>query len=692
MALTGKTIGQLTYLSGVTTDTLFPVELSGDTFHIAYSAFTNSNYNTGTYDELYSYATGGTLSAGSYYLMTDYQTCYDQPLYDSTGTPITTGNYKTGTTETILLLATSTTGFSPTVFSTLYPNDKITYDITWNTTEVTSSPAKGRITERIDTVRNNRTDYDFRAVQFKRYFGYFSENLRQGTVSLDATSQPAQVLGVGTAFDSNFSVGEVFGIFYPDEVAPIGCIKYYEITSIVDGTEMYVSGLSYNNISNAYYTNAYTLTNYSSPFPPNVTGGTNDESAEYYTFDQNENDNTYIGDNNPYTTFILSNNVFLFNSAYENITFGNSSTNNTFTDPSSDNTMGSYFRNNIITNNFRRNSSGPFFQNNIIEADMLGNRIGNYFQYNTIGDNDGQDFNYNLIGGVFSNNYLTMANSDFQSNNIGYDFSNNIVDSGFFSNTVSGRFRSNFIYNSNFETNIIEDFFQGNKIPVDFNDNKISATFYNNNIYSTFTLNTIGENGFNNTFGDPNSIATYSFTQNIIGSNFTNNYFSGTTQGNTIGYGCDSNNIDTNFSQNQIGNGFASNTIANDFGFGGGFVRGNIVGNGFSGNIVEEYCYDNTFGDNCTNNNLGTGFTNNNISNGMNGVITTNFDNPLDTFQNNTIAVQSFTGNLTLSGGTGGNPNLYLLVPTTITLDANDSLNYVTFLSAGTYVAQTVTI
>ena len=40
MALTGKTIGQLTYLSELTTDTLFPIELSGITYHVAYSAFT----------------------------------------------------------------------------------------------------------------------------------------------------------------------------------------------------------------------------------------------------------------------------------------------------------------------------------------------------------------------------------------------------------------------------------------------------------------------------------------------------------------------------------------------------------------------------------------------------------------------------------------------------------------------------
>jgi len=126
MALTGKTIGELSLLQFPTNDTLIPVEYIGDTYHISFSSIT---YSEG--------------------LMTDYQTCYDQPNYDNLKNSINTGNYKSGSTEPILLLAISTTGFSPTVYSTLYPQDKITYDITWDTTELTSSPAKGRITERI---------------------------------------------------------------------------------------------------------------------------------------------------------------------------------------------------------------------------------------------------------------------------------------------------------------------------------------------------------------------------------------------------------------------------------------------------------------------------------------------------------------------------------------------------------------
>jgi hypothetical protein len=45
---------------------------------------------------------------------------------------------------------------------------KIQYDWTYNTTFVNGSPAKGRISERIDE-NNNRTDYDHREIKFIRY-------------------------------------------------------------------------------------------------------------------------------------------------------------------------------------------------------------------------------------------------------------------------------------------------------------------------------------------------------------------------------------------------------------------------------------------------------------------------------------------------------------------------------------------
>lgn len=144
--------------------------------------------------------------------MTDFQSCYDQPNYDNFKNPIFTGNYMTGNTEPILLLAISTTGFSQTVYSTLYPQDKITYDITWNTTEITNSPAKGRITERIDNF-NNRTDYDHRNILFKRYIGYSydEDQSLSGLVGISGLTGTTGVLygNTGTTFNSNFSTGSI---------------------------------------------------------------------------------------------------------------------------------------------------------------------------------------------------------------------------------------------------------------------------------------------------------------------------------------------------------------------------------------------------------------------------------------------------------------------------------------------------
>jgi hypothetical protein len=45
-----------------------------------------------------------------------------------------------------------------------------------------------------------------------------------------------------------------------------------------------------------------------------------------------------------------------------------------------------------------------------------------------------------------------------------------------------------------------------------------------------------------------------------------------------------------------------------------------------------------------------------------------------------------------LSGGTGGNPIFYSNITTNVVRDAADNTGYVTFLSGGTIVAETITI
>jgi hypothetical protein len=663
MPLTGLTIGQLTALDYTTNNLLIPVEESGTTYHIAFSGI---NYTEATYTGLTIASSAGGLVPGQFYLMTDFQTCYDQPNYTNEGAAITTGNYKTGSTEPILLLATSTTGFSPTVYSTIYRNDKITYDFTWNTTEVTSSPAKGRITERIDRF-NNRADYDFRAVQFIRYQAFLSEDYYTGTVSIDGSGN---VVGVGTDFINDFSVGQILGIHSPNYSNLIGGFAYYEILTIPSVSGMTVTGTTFYTETNKFYSRGISG-GVRSPFQCNVPTPSYTGSSQYYTFNSNQNFNTYLGDNQNYNDFILSNNVFLSGN-YEDMTFGGNVVSNTFDNFMTSTTCAPFFQFNIITNNFDRSTIGPDFKYNFIECDFQGNTVVANFQYNMLGDNDGSDFDYNQVGWGFRNNFFTFSNDDFIDNTIGNDFNQNLIHYGFARNVVGTDFANNRIIST-------------------FNDNQISNNFNNNSIYSLFNENVFGENVNTNTFGDPNDLGFYSFTNNNIAGNFTSNYFSGTTQYNTIGNGCNTNNVDTFFSYNQIGTDFYSNTISASFGGSGVNYKGNIIGNAFHNNIVGPYFHNNRIADLCYSNNFGENFINNVISYGMYNTTTVDLDNS-GAFQNNIFPVPGFNMDLTLSGGTGGNPIFYNVTNTNVSFDVGTGFSMVTYLSGGTFTVESLTV
>ena len=695
MALTGKTIGELAALNYTTNNLLLPVEEAGTTYHIPFSGI---NYTEATYSGLTIASNAGGLVAGQFYLMTDYQTCYDQPNYNSEGVAITTGNYKTGTTEPILLLAISTTEFSPTVYSTIYINDKIIYDFTWDTTEVTNSPAKGRITERIDRF-NNRADYDFRAVQFIRYRAFLSEDYFAGTVSIDGLGN---VVGVETDFTNDFSVGQILGIHSPNYSNLIGGFAYYEILTIPSSSAMTVTGTTYYTESNKFYSRGISG-GIMSPFQCNVPTPSYTGFSEYYTFNDNENYNTYLGDNQNYSNFILSNNVFL-NGNYEDMTFENNVVGNTFDNFMTSTTCAPFFQYNIITNNFDRSTIGPNFRYNFIECDFQGNTVVGNFQYNMLGDNDGQDFDFNQVGWGFRNNFLTLSQNDFIDNIIGNNFNQNLIDYGFERNVIGANFTSNTV-TGNFDDNQIGTGFNGNNIKQNFNDNVLGndvylnnfygnfeknnggPIFYENNFYNIVTENSLGSNFYRNTIGDVNNIESYNFQYNSFQGNVSDNVITGTSQYNKVGYDFGSNTIATNFSYNQIGNWFINNTIANDFGFGGGNYRGNVIGNGFQGNNIGEYFYDNTIGDQFANNDIANYFVNNKVSYNMQGVNFGDYDSS-GHCENNNFTFTGFTGNMTFSGGTGGNPILYTNIPVNVVLDAADNSQKVIFLSGGTIVSQ----
>jgi len=504
MALTGKTIGQLTYLSEVTTDTLFPVELSGDTYHISYSAITAGVLASVTYSELVNNITGETLTAGSYYIITDFQTCYDQPDFDVNGNAITVGNYKTSEIEPIIVFATSANTISSTAYQPTYPNDRIQYDWTFSETEVTGGIAYGRISERIDEF-NNRTDYDHRTILFKRYKLFTYREQLNGTIELISGGT---VNGVGTSFNS-LTVGDV--VYLPN-VSP----SYFEIVSISSNTLMTVSGDTtftsgaaqqiYNTIEETNESGGY--------FSYKQTNVKTDDYLEYTTFgdaiSESYAKNNYIGNYaNNYTnigseTFILANNVFL-EGGYESNKFGDYCYNNTFGTDNSNNVWGDWCLENVSVNDIDDNIIGHNFNSNLINTNLTSNHIGNDFGGNRLLGENGEAFEDNIIGNNFNDNTIYSWFRDnevlnrFQDNTIGdvinldnFQFTSNRIGKNFENNTIVANFVSNNIQND-FYGNNISDGFQYNQIGSMFNNNTIGEYFYNNTIPDNFRTNQIGD-------------------------------------------------------------------------------------------------------------------------------------------------------------------------------------------------------
>ena len=503
---------------------IFPFVDSGVTYHGAISAITSniSGLIDVTYSELVDKITGETLTPGQFYLITDFRTCYDQPDFDVYGDSITTGNYKQSDVEPIVVFSTSVNTISSNAYQPTYPNDRIQYDWTFNTTEVTSGTSYGRITERIDEF-DNRTDYDHRTISFKRYKLFTYREELNGLIEL---LSGGTVNGVETSF-SLLTVGDVIYI-------PNANPSYFEIVSISSNTLMTVSGDTinatgpglkiYNTIEETNGSDGY--------FSYKRTNVKTTDYVEYTTFGDvilydNYAKNNYVGNyaNNYLNigdgTFLLPNNVFL-EGQYESNKFGDYCYNNTFGTDNQNNIWGDYCYNNVSTNDIDECIIGHYFNNNLINANLNSNRIGNNFR----------------------NNRLLSENiEDFGSNNIGDFFENNIIYSWFHDNEVL----------NNFQDNILGDFI--NLTDFQFNSNQIGNQFNNNICYGSFSYNTIGNNFNNNDVQDGFGFGSSISQGNRIGNNFYNN---------TIGEYFYNNTIADNFRSNEIGDSFQWNIVNTD--------------------------------------------------------------------------------------------------------------------------------
>ena len=564
-----------------------------------------NNLTNVTYAQLDELVNTNTLVPGQHYQVTNFRTCYDRPDYDQNKSPIEVSedSYAEGPIEPIIVLATSVSTLAPDAYQPAYPNDKIKYDAAYNTTE-SGGAAFGRITERIDEW-NNRTDYDHRTIEFKRYrFYYYNKEVPQtGTIELldDGT-----VNGIDTFF-TKYSPGDV--IAYPNSQG-----VFFRIESIDSDTLMTVSGLSINSYggSNSFYT--ATSGSYDSYYRSNVDDV--EDFNLYLTFANDTKLNNYIGDYSSYFLdgvagdFLLANNVFK-DGPYRSNTIGNVSYNNTMNDDCTNNTIGNRFFNNIIDDDFDRNKIADYFNNNIITANFEYNQIGDSFEDNTIINSN---FYRNQIGNDFNNNWLdSNSGFDFQNNQIGNAFNNNDIFRDFYKNRILNGYNQNNIYRE-FQGNDIGNAFNDNDIYQDFIDNRIKDYFQNNTIGD---VDNIGEGQFeDNVIGNQfkGNTTVGQFAQNQIGNDFVANQVADYFYSNTIRNNFFANDISYSFAYNQIADSFSNNVIANDFGFGDGFSRGNVIGNNFQSNDIGEYFYDNNVKDYFSSNNIGDSFVNNNVS------------------------------------------------------------------------------
>ena len=536
-----------------------------------------------TYSELRLIIATSSLTTGSYYQITDYKTCYDQPDYNYFKNQIGTGNYKDDSpVEPIVVLATSDSTLAKEAYQPDYPNDQIKYDISFDQTERTGGTAYGRITERIDEY-NNRTDYDHRQVKFKRYKYYEIDPSIpiQGTVQITPISATAMtVTGTGSNFDS-LSVGTVVGFAKED-------YRVYRISDIASDTEMTITGLA--NVSLGSGTKMYTADwdDYNSYYQSNVDETTDFE--EYYTFDGTDNYNNYIGNHvNLYqeneNDFILANNVFHI--SFVNNIFGDGCYNNNFRDNCTNNYVGNDFHNNITDNDFDENVIGNDFRDNRITANFYRNRIGNNFY----------------------DNYINIAygDNDFYRNNIMDDFRQNLIFSEFQNNEIGSQFNNNEIWNQ-FYKNDIGNGYNYNKTYAEVAGNLIGNGFNSNDIYSDFYDNRIGEYFNQNSIGDLANRNNYNFNDNQIGNNFNDNSINANFYDNQIGNDFDNNIANGAFYKNFIGNDFADNTTGHDF-------YGNRIGNNFDNNTTGDSFFSNVIGEDFELNSITRGFKDNQIGN-----------------------------------------------------------------------------
>jgi len=660
-----------------TLNTLTIENNDGSSFDVTGFTSGGGSYESLTYMELKDMVTGGTLTPGGYYLINDYQTCYDQPDFDYNGNTITTPEtYHVSDVEQLLVFATSSESLSPTAYSLVYPNDKITYDYSFSFTEATTNPAKGRITERIDEY-GNRTDYDHRSILFKRYRSYFSDGEITGRI---ISMNNGDVTGLNTFFSGNLNVGDVIKIYSNSP-------KLYEVVNIVSDTNMQVAGFNYDNFSDSVGYVCDLMYSNSSPesgslyYFNDVPSGEGIDDGGNDMYDGGNYLNTNLFSSIPYTHSRMSdppvNNTsqasfgdFVFDGSIMNGDSYFNTGSNYFTNlypglfvmVAYDVAIDTFF----IDGSLGADGSGVISDysntfsgytaygklvsgaqdpsvNHIMIVNTIDSGITHTYSLNTDNDSDtlsnlsgvtkihyllfalagGVEPTYNQINSVVESYLLTIDESNLNNtlSNLNSNYSaitSNLPANNFSYDSLDYK-QNNITGDTGFYKEIPTFNFNGNTILNNYVGNFANTKDWEGN---TFLLanNVFYDNDYiNNIFGDScfNNTFWDDCSNNIVGSFFYNNYFDDDFDRNIIGTYFHDNYITSNFQYNNIGDNFYNNTIEI-----GSFYRNN-VGNDFRENIMTNDDFQNNEIGNQFNNNfvygqfykndIGNGYNNNNI-------------------------------------------------------------------------------
>lgn len=300
-----------------------------------------------TYDELEMIIAKNKLSPGSTYLITDYQTIYDQPDFDTNFTLKTTIPTLYGTTEPLFVTAVSTQFLSETAKSLYYPDDIIKYK-TGGVTPFNYVATKGTILYREDSLHNS-TWYDFRHIVFKRYIvsGHYVVNDPGTSPSTNCYTFSTGCYNIQCDYINKSNQ------LLPNNIFPANSYNIKTGINFCNNTfKLPVTNTSFqNDCCNNLFLNLVNDNEIQHEFTGNTVEG------------------------------IFTNNT-IQNGFMNNVTTG-SFVNNTIENNFSDNEINT-FTNNTIKNNFSNNKQVDQFTYNIVESTFSSNVISSNFQYNHV--------------------------------------------------------------------------------------------------------------------------------------------------------------------------------------------------------------------------------------------------------------------------------------------------------------------